>query len=260
MRFNLIVLLAIFLLSCSKDDEGTSDPELAIFSISHTQVRAGDHVMITGQGFVDPVVTMGGASVTVLDTTFYQMLVEIPEDASDGPLIVQSGEQEARSLEVTFLYRLIEGLENNQLLEIAGYGPNNRAIGYEFRSDVDGFITEIGGMFPVNNEDDQIVRIYSTELSTVLLATYRLTAGNQIAPQATYMSISPLPIEAGKNYLISVAFDGVGVYYSLDQEKTFRNLSMLQAYRANDLNTLPSEETTSFVFVDIGFMEERSHQ
>ncbi len=72
----------MFLVSCSKDDNTTPDPVLAISSISPGSGAAGTNVLIAGTGFdasaSNNTVKFGSASATIVTATTTALLVTVP--------------------------------------------------------------------------------------------------------------------------------------------------------------------------------------
>ncbi|WP_017258588.1 IPT/TIG domain-containing protein [Pedobacter arcticus] len=102
----VILLLAIFVSSCSKKDDSKPDPitppgAVTITSISPDYGKAGTEIIISGTNFGATVaantVTLGGKVATVTAATATQLKITAPADATHGTIEVKVGTATATS-------------------------------------------------------------------------------------------------------------------------------------------------------------------
>ncbi len=122
--FLAVTLLIGLLPGCSEDGDGDSDPTPIIptvTAIDPTSGIVGTEVTITGTNFsstaAENTVTFNGTSSTVKSASSTQLLVNVPENATTGPVAVAVGGQTSQGPTFTVTPDNVYDCSNNEITE-----------------------------------------------------------------------------------------------------------------------------------------------
>ncbi|WP_019039137.1 hypothetical protein [Psychroflexus tropicus] len=259
--FRLFMSLVV-LSSCSNDDDNAVEPPLSIFSVDKTIVKPGDELVITGQSLADPVVSFGidiedlapgvdlDPRAEIISFTDHQLIVRVPENAVSGPIYIYSENQKAKSVIVRVQYPFLTGLLNIGEAEPTPGAVLNRDFGYEFRSAVNGKITEIG-LFVQFPETYQVsLWDVDNRLELVSFSISSTVTGNE---HLNYVAIEPYSIVANKSYRITLSRPvSTNFLFSYNEPAAYRDLNYLGAYVKDAF--FPETKADRFTGIDFVFL------